>query len=340
MKGSSSFFADDYTAIILTSKTTVFYIFDKNTYIRKCTIQKGVRTENMEKINAKVFLKVAETGSFRKAAEQLGYTQAGISYIISSMEEETGLQLFLRERNGVKLSPEGASLLPHMKQYEIWEAQIEQAVTELKGLKQGILKVLIFNSISVHWIPGILSRFLTDYPDIHVELISEEDSEKAEQMVFSGEVDCGFFLTDVKAKLDVFPLKEEKQCVIVAPDHPLAEEDFFPISALDQYPYIAMKYAEHTGIRNIFEKYNVEPKTRFCLDNDNAAMSMVSNGLGYAIFAELVLVDVPFKLRIMDFEEPQTRTISIGTRSIQTCSNACRAFIEYTREWVQDQEYN
>ncbi len=291
----------------------------------------------MEKINANVFLKVAETGSFRKAAEELGYTQAGISYIISSMEEETGLQLFLRERNGVKLSSEGKALLPYMKQHEIWEFQLSQAIHDLKGLSQGSLRVLIFNSISVHWIPGILSRFLTDYPNIQVELITEEDSEKAEQMVLTGEVDCGFFLTKVKNQLDVFLLKEENLKVIVAPDHPLADKDCFPISELDKYPYIEMKYEDHTGIRNIFEKHGVQPHTLFCLDNDNAAMSMVSKGLGYAIFAELALQDVPFPLVRMDLEKPETRTLSIGTRSMKACSNACRAFIQYTRDWVREQ---
>lgn len=292
----------------------------------------------MEKINAQVFLKVAETGSFRKAAEELGYTQAGISYIISSMEEETGLQLFLRDRSGVRLSPEGLALLPHMKQYEIWESQLQQAINDLKGLEQGTLRVLIFNSISVHWIPGILSRFLSDYPNIQVELITEEDSERAEQMVMTGEVDCGFFLTKVKSKLDVFQLKEEKLFAIVSKDHPLADQECFPISELANYPYIEMKYEEHTGIRKIFEKHGVVPNTLFCLDNDNAAMSMVSKGLGYAIFAELVLYNVPFEIQALEFEEPETRTISIGTRSLKTCSNACRAFIDYTREWVNSGE--
>lgn len=291
----------------------------------------------MEKINAKAFLKVAETGSFRKASEELGYTQAGISYIIGSMEEEMGLNLFLRERNGVRLSPEGHALLPHMKQYEIWESHLTQAINDLKGLEQGKIRVLIFNSISVHWIPGILSRFLSDYPNIQVELITEEDSERAEQMVLTGEVDCGFFLTKVKANLDVFPLKEEKLCAIVSPDHPLADRICFPITALDKYPYIEMKYEEHTGIRSIFEKHGVIPDTVFCLDNDYAAMSMVSKGLGYAILAELVLQEVPFKLRRMDLEVPEKRTISIGTRSMKACSNACRAFIDYTRDWVEEQ---
>ncbi|MDO4616654.1 MAG: LysR family transcriptional regulator [Lachnospiraceae bacterium] len=290
----------------------------------------------MEKINANVFLKVAETGSFRKAAEELGYTQAGISYIISSMEEETGLSLFLRERNGVKLSPEGKALLPHIKQYEIWEFQLKQAVNDLKGLNQGTLRVLIFNSISIHWIPDILSRFLQDYPHIHVELITEENSERAEQMVHSGEVDCGFFFTKVDTKMDLFQLKKEKLFAVVAPDHPLAELPRFPMKMLDQFPYIDMSYHAHSGIWNYFEENDVHPTARFTLDNDNAAMSMVSKGFGYAVFAELILQDVPYDLRRMEFEKPATRTISIGTRSIKTCSNACREFIRYTREWVKE----
>ena len=58
----------------------------------------------MEKLNASVFLKVVETGSFKRAADILGYTQAGISYIINAMEEECGLKLFYREYGGVRRS--------------------------------------------------------------------------------------------------------------------------------------------------------------------------------------------------------------------------------------------
>ena len=72
------------------------------------------------------------------------------------------------------------------------------------------------------------------------------------------------------------------------------------------------------------------------MDNDNAAMAMVSQGLGFSIFAELVLQNVPYKLKLMEFDEPQKRTISIGTKSIKSCSRACRKFIEYSMEWVRE----
>jgi DNA-binding transcriptional LysR family regulator len=289
----------------------------------------------MDKINADVFLKVAETGSFRKAADELGYTQAGISYIIAAMEKETGLNLFVREHSGVRLSQEGTELLPHMKQLANWERQFEQTVAELNGLKRGQIKVQIFDSISVHWIPDIISWFQEDYPGIKIELITEEDSAKAEGMVRSGEVDCGFFLTDVSSDIEHFPLLEENLMVILPENHKMAAYDRFPIKELGKHPYIGMKYDAHTGIEAIFHKNKVQPQLAFALDNDYAALAMVRKGLGFAIFPELLLSsNVMEGLKSMEFDKAQKRVISIGTASMESCSKATLKFIEYTRRWV------
>lgn len=290
----------------------------------------------MDKINANVFLTVARTGSFRKAAEVLGYSQAGISYIINAMEEVTGLSLFLREHDGVRLSPEGEALLPQMQQLEAWEHQLVQTIDELKGLERGSIRVQIFDSISIHWIPSILKKFRDDFPGIRVELVSEENSARAEEMVSNGEVDCGFFLTKVTSKLDVFPLMEENLLAILSPDHPLAGRSCFPVEELGNYPYISMKYDDKTGIGDIFRSRGITPDIAFCLDNDYASMAMVSKGLGYCIFPELLLQDIPYEICCKEFDVPQKRTISIGTRNVKTASRACLKFIEYTRNWVKE----
>lgn len=291
----------------------------------------------MDRGNVQAFLAVAETGSFRRAAGRLGYTQAGVSYIIRGIEQELGVTLFFRDRSGVRLTPEGASLLPRIRQLEADQLALQQTVNELKGLEQGTVRVQIFDSISIHWIPGILQAFRRDYPGITVELISEEDSLKAEEMVLTGAVDCGFFLTNVSAALDVFPLKTESLLAIVAPDHQLASARVFPVSRLGEFPYISMKYDSHTGIREIFARYQAVPNTAYCLDNDYAAMAMVSKGLGYCIFPELLLRDIPYDVCPLPFDQPQERTVSIGTRSVATASQACKKFMEYTRAWVAEQ---
>lgn len=290
----------------------------------------------MDRSSIQVFLTVAEAGSFRKAANRLGYTQAGISYIIRGMEEETGLNLFIRDRSGVRLSPEGQALLPQIKQLELDHHILQRTVNELKGLEQGTLRVQIFDSISIHWIPGIVQQFRKDYPGIGIELITEEDSLRAEEMVLTGAVDCGFFLTGISAPLDVFALKEESLLAIVSKEHELASAEKFPVSRLGEFPYISMKYDHHTGINEIFERYHARPDTAYCLDNDYAAMAMVSKNLGYCIFPELLLRDIPYELCCLEFDQPQKRTISIGTRSMETASKACLKFMEYTRRWVEE----
>lgn len=286
--------------------------------------------------NIQVFLKVVEEGSFRKAAEKLGYTQAGISYAIQALESQLRVSLFIREKKGVQLSTEAKQLLPYMKQIEADNKKLFQAIHDLKGLEQGSLRIQIFDSISIHWIPNILQQFKKDYPGISIELISEEDSLTAEEMVYTGEVDCGFFLTDVTANIDTIKLKEEFLLAIVSPDHELANAKCFPIEKLGVYPYISMKFDSHTGMKHIFDKYNAVPNTAYLMDNDYAAMAMVSKGFGYCIFPELLLKNVPYEIKCLGFDIPQTRTIRIGTRSLKTASSACLKFIEYTRKWVSE----
>lgn len=60
----------------------------------------------------KALLRVAETGSFTQAANDLGYSQSGISGMISSLEKEMGVQLVVRDYGEAHLSAEGEDLLP------------------------------------------------------------------------------------------------------------------------------------------------------------------------------------------------------------------------------------
>lgn len=286
--------------------------------------------------NIQVFLTVLNEGSFRKAANELGYTQAGISYAIQTLETELGIPLFIREKKGVRVTPEAQYLIPYFKQMDLDSKKLFQAINDINNLEHGSLRIQIFDSISIHWIPSIIQKFKKDYPGISIELISEEDSLIAENMVLTGEVDCGFFLTDVTASIDTFPLKREGLRAIISPDHELAGSKSFPLSKLSAYPYISMKYDSHTGMKNIFDKYNAVPNTAYTMDNDYAAMAMVSKGLGFCIFPELLLRDVPYEIISLDFDIPQTRIISIGTRNLKTASKACLKFMEYARTWVKE----
>ena len=81
----------------------------------------------MERINAEVFMTIVKLGSLSRAADKLGYTKAGISYIVNNMEETAGFKFFEREYGGVRLTPEGQELLPAMQRvYEAEQTLLER----------------------------------------------------------------------------------------------------------------------------------------------------------------------------------------------------------------------
>ena len=58
----------------------------------------------------------AEQGSFTRAAQQLGYTQSGLTHMMNSLEREIGFPVLVRDRRGVRLTPAGQRILPMVQQ--------------------------------------------------------------------------------------------------------------------------------------------------------------------------------------------------------------------------------
>ena len=293
----------------------------------------------MEKLNATVFLKVVETGSFKRTADILGYTQAGISYIISAMEKDFGLTLFHREYGGVRLTSEGRQLLHMIRQIADWEHYLEQAINDIRDLKTGTVRVCAFNSVYIHWLPGIIRKFRDLHPGIDIEIVSCDADRDIEKMIASREVDCGFMPSIPYAGIEYFPLMEESLMVAVPPDHPMADKKKFPLSEMGNYPYIMFTF-DKPDFNDLIFRNGIKPRTAFTVDNDYAAMAMVSQGLGMCIFPQILLNDIPFSIRCLELDPPLRRNISIATRSMDTCTRSTREFIRCTREWVEEMNFS
>ena len=289
----------------------------------------------MDKLNATVFLKVVETGSFKKTADILGYTQAGVSYIINAMEEEFGITLFHREYGGVRLTSEGSKILHFVRQIADWEHYLSEAIDDIRDLRSGSVRICTFSSVYIHWLPGIIRKYHERYPNIHVDIISCEVESEMEQKVMQREVDCAFLPDIPRGDMDYFPLMEESLMVAVPADHPMAFKSKFPRSELKNYPYIMFTF-DKPDFNDLIFRGTQMPQVAFTVDNDYAAMAMVGQGLGIAIFPQILLGDMPFPIRALELDPPQRRHVNIATRSMDTCTHAAREFIRCTREWIEE----
>ena len=86
-----------------------------------------------------VLQKVLERGSFTKAAAELGYTQSSVSQLVASLEDELGIKMLIRSRNGIRLTAEGQRIWPSIERMLNDYEMLEQKVVEVKGLSGLVL---------------------------------------------------------------------------------------------------------------------------------------------------------------------------------------------------------
>lgn len=281
---------------------------------------------NIQKYMA--FVKTVEYGSFTKAAEILNYSQSGISRMINDLEKEWKIVLLERGKSGVKLTSDGMKLLPHAKNVCMEYEKLQMEVDELNGLQSGLIRIGTFSSVATHWLPNIIREFQKAYPNIDYELLLGDYTE-IEAWIMEGRVDCGFLRLPANPEFETMFLEQDRLLAILPEQHPLAELDKVPVSALCEEPFMLLEKGANAEVSEIFERCNLTPKVHFTTWDDYAIMSMVENGLGISILPELILKRVPYRIVAKELDVPTYRKIGIALRSRKTASLAVKRFLDY-----------
>ena len=281
-----------------------------------------------------ILLKVAECGSFTRAAQQLNFTQSGISHAVSSLETELGTTLVVRSHGGVSLTADGRALLPYFREMCALQHQLEQKAADLRGLDTGLVRVATFTSVSEKWMPYILKSFQELYPKIEFELLPSNFNSEITDWVTHGQADCGFVSLPVESHLDSWLLQRDQWKVIVPCNHPLAGRDPFPPEALEQYPVILLDEGDDYEIQEVFDTLNIRPNIQYTVQQDQTILGMVSSGLGISIIEELMLQRCVYPLVSCRLPRPFYRNIGICVKDKNALSLSTQRFIDHVRHWV------
>lgn len=281
-----------------------------------------------------ILLKVAECGSFTRAAQQLNFTQSGISHAVSSLETELGTTLVVRSHGGVSLTADGRALLPYFREMCALQHQLEQKAADLRGLDTGLVRVATFTSVSEKWMPYILKSFQELYPKIEFELLPSNFNSEITEWVAHGQADCGFVSLPVESHLDSWLLQRDQWKVIVPCNHPLAGRDPFPPEALEKYPVILLDEGDDYEIQEVFDTLNIRPNIQYTVQQDQTILAMVSSGLGISIIEELMLQRCVYPLVSCRLPRPFYRNIGICVKDKNALSLSTQRFIDHVRRWV------
>ncbi|MCR4963520.1 MAG: LysR family transcriptional regulator [Firmicutes bacterium] len=279
------------------------------------------------------FIRTVELGSLSKAADDLGYTQSGVSHMIRSLEEELGFKILIRSRAGIRLTDAGEQIYPAICGMMDHHEQLKQIVYALRGMNAGTVRIGTFTSVAVHWLPDIIKEFQQDFPHIQFKLLNG-DYYDVEKWLRKDAVDVGFVHIPVSDRYHCIPLLQDRLLAILPQDHPLTQGKSFPIAYAAKEPFISLPDSSAQDVKQVLKAANVSPKIKFTTKDDYAILSMVEHGLGMSIVPELLLTGHSQNIAALELDPPASRTIALAFRKQNSAGPATGKFIDYICQWV------
>lgn len=277
------------------------------------------------------FMTAAELKSISKAADLLGYTQSGASRIISTLEGEIGVPLFIRGRTGLELTSCGEQVLELAKEICRLDGQVHQVASGFRGLKAGKVRIGAFSIPGTYWIPQMVKTFRQQHPNIEFEIYNEH-CEMLIDWLLAGRIDMSFTALPIQEKMECIPLRNDPMVAILPKDHELASVECFPVERFAQEEMI-LTY--RGAAMSVFQATRIKPNIKYVIADANTAISMVENGLGISLLPQMVMMGHDVSgLSIKNLDRPCYRTFGIVLPDMEHISPAAKEFISHAKAWM------
>ncbi len=275
-----------------------------------------------------LFLKVVEYGNITKCAEAVHYTQAGVSHAIAALEKEAGFTLFSRSATGVALTENGRRLVAPIQALVNDQRALAQSINQIGGAVAGTLRIGTFTSVSMQWLPRIITDFTAHYPDVEFDL-QAGDYDQIDEMLHTGKVDCGFLVEPVSSGLSFTPLYRDPMLALLPHNHRLTRKRTLKLDDLLDEPLIIPAQGSDNDINAVLATTQKPAQVRYILNDDFSVLSMVEEGLGVAIMPELILKSCKSNPAVRALRPARWRTIGIASLPREGISVLAQTFIDY-----------
>ncbi len=282
----------------------------------------------------RVFEAAARHGSFTRAAEELFLTQPTISMQIKQLTKSVGIPLFEQVGKRLYLTEAGRELSATCQEIFNALAQFEMKVADLKGLKQGQLRLAVITTAK-YFIPRLLGSFCQLYPGIEISLQVTNHEGIVERM--ASNQDDLYIMSQIPEHLDInYQAFLENPLIVLAPvNHPLAGEKNIPISKLSNEPFIMREPGSGTrrAVQKLFDENDVKVKVKLELGSNEAIKQAIAGGLGISVLSRHTLMPYAEDLTILDVEHfPIKRDWYMVYPNGKQLSIVGRTYFEYLLE--------
>ncbi len=234
------------------------------------------------------FLKAAEVLNFTKAAESLYMTQPVLSRQIAALENELDMQLFIRERSTVKLTPAGKVLAEGLDRVK---GDFERVLDEARQVNQGASGTLKVGTAEGQMIGGyfesVFFHMWREYPEVNIQ-VSYFPIAGLTHALDRGEIDIAIMAKVEADKLnDLVTMETRKEMAYLAipASHHSATKTEHSIMAFKDDTFIVVSSDESSEIQQrqfkVFERNGIKPRIKIAPSVGTLAF-WVEQGLGVA----------------------------------------------------------
>jgi LysR family transcriptional regulator, carnitine catabolism transcriptional activator len=170
----------------------------------------------------RVFVAVAESGHFTRAAERLGMSQSSLSAALGKLEKMLGTRLFDRHTRACQPTEAGTALLPAARRLVADWDQLLGSAHDFAVFARGRIDVAAPNAQCALLLPPVIRSFRETHPGVRVVLHDVPEHE-VHALVRSGAADLGIATqTDARTDLVVTPLFTDQFVAVLPPGHALS----------------------------------------------------------------------------------------------------------------------
>ena len=203
----------------------------------------------MEQRQLKYFVTIAEELHYNHAAEKLFVSQPALSQQIQLLENEIGVELFVKIKRKklrkVELTKAGESFLIDAKKIlQLSQKAIENA--RKIGLQQEIIRLGVYKMLLKERIVEVITLFSSNFPTVKLKIIELPTFVSVQDALMEETIDLGLTLMPLRyAELSAKTTQQGHLVVILSAKHPLANEEFVKLSALKNEKWIEInKFCE------------------------------------------------------------------------------------------------
>jgi LysR family carnitine catabolism transcriptional activator len=235
------------------------------------------------------FVTVAQTLSFVRAGELLHLSAPALSLAIRNLERELGGALFSRSTRQVRLTPEGAELLPQAIQLMGDWASVRERVRQRFTLQRGHVSIAAMPSFAGSMLPAILRDFRGRHPRVEIT-VHDVVNEQAAEMVATGRVELAFGFEPVGEPAVEFRRLWVERFVAIVPRDAGVAGDAVRWSQLLELPFITLQRPSSTRrmLEETLAAHGLQLPVALETHQLSTVIQLVAAGLGASVLPSML----------------------------------------------------